>query len=106
MGVSLSPVGDSQETHWHPGLIDVFSLGPSFQRTLTSFCRRMAKFSELSAVTWVTKGGISVWPSAQPASRPRTFSSAFTVSPVPSSPSCSMSFLPCLLLLPERESKA
>lgn len=71
-----------RKPHQHPGLIYGFSLGPSFQGTLTSCCRRMARFSESSAVTWVMKDGISVWPSAQPASRPRTFSSAFTVSPV------------------------
>lgn len=72
----------------HPGLIDDgFSPGPSFQGTLTPCSRRMARFSELSAVTWVMKGDTSVWPSAQPASRPRTFSSASTVSSVPPSPS-------------------
>lgn len=102
----LSPWDIPRKSLRHPGLIDGFFLGPSFQGILTSCCRRMARFSELSVVTWVTKDNISVWPSAQLASKPRTFSSAFTVSPVPSSPICSRSFFPCLLLLPRRESKA
>lgn len=70
--------------------------GPSFRGTLTSSSRRTARFSGSPAVTWGTRGGTNVWPSAQQASRRRTSSSESTVSPAPA-PAARQASLGCPL---------